>query len=96
MYMLLFTNSFPPTYKTLIKGHKVYEKRTNKTLKLLKVDPLYPSLNSHKVDTRHFGKKWSSWISGDLRIIWDFDKEVKMRIFIFAIVTHSGSHKEYK
>ncbi len=96
MYVLRFANTFPPTFKALIKRHEEYEKRTNKALRLLKNDPFYPSFNSHKVKTRHFGEKWSSWVTGDLRIIWDFDKEEKMRIILFAIVTHTGTHREYK
>ncbi len=96
MYTLRFLDSFMSTYKTLIKGDKIKEKRTRKDLNLLKQDPFYSSLKSHKVDTRNFGKRWSSWITGDLRIIWDFDTEEKMRIVLFAIVTHSGAHREYK
>lgn len=96
MYVLLFANTFPSTYKSLIKGNEEYEKRANKALRLLKNNPFYPSLNSHKVKTRNFGERWSSWLTGDLRIIWDFDTEGKEGIIIFAIVTHTGTHREYK
>ena len=96
MYVLLFANSFPSTYKSLIRGIKEYEKRTNKSLKLLKYNPFYPSLHSHKVKTRNFGEKWSSWISGVIRIFWDFDRKEKERINIFAVVSHTGRHREYK
>lgn len=96
MYVLYFAHSFPPTYKSLIKSDVEREKRIYKTLRLLKADPFYPSLNSHKVKTRSFGEKWSSWITGDLRIIWDFDQEEKERIILFAITSHTGTHREYK
>lgn len=96
MYVFLFAHSFRPTYQSLIKGIKDNEKRTNKALKLLKSDPFYPSLKSHKVKTRSFGERWSSWITGDLRVIWDFDPDEKERIILFAIVTHTGTHREYK
>lgn len=69
MYEFHFTNTFAPSYKVLIKGNKEFEKRAEKALRLLKNDPFYPSLKSHKVNTRNFGEKWSSWITGDLRII---------------------------
>ena len=62
----------------------------------MRIDPFYPSLKSHKVNTRNFGQKWSSWITGDLRIIWDFDEVTKQIILLFAVTKHSGSHKEYK
>lgn len=96
MYKLRFATTFPPTYKSLIKGNQEFEKRTAKALRLLKTDPFYPSLKSHKVNTRNFGEKWSSWITGDLRIIWDFDEETQQIILLFAITKHSGSYKEYK
>lgn len=96
MYVLRFLSTYPSTYKALIKGNKVFEKRTEKALKLLKNDPFYPSLKSHKVNTRNFGEKWSSRITDDLRIIWDFDEVEKQIILLLAITKHSGSHREYK
>lgn len=96
MYELQFVSTFAPSYKSLIKNNQESEKRTEKALRLLKNNPFYPSLKSHKVNTRNFGEKWSSWITGDLRIIWDFDEERKLIILLFAITKHSGSHQEYK
>ncbi len=96
MYALHFASTFPSTYKSIIKGNKEFEKRTKKVLRLIKNDPFYPSLKSHKVNTRNFGKKWSSWITGDLRIIWDFDESKKQIIILFALSKHSGSSREYK
>ena len=96
MYALHFTKTFTPTYKSLIKGHQEFEKRTEKALRLLKNDPFYPSLKSHKVKTRNFGEKWSSWITGNLRIIWDFNEKENKIILLFAITQHSGSYMEYK
>lgn len=96
MYVLHFASSFGSTYKQLIKNNQDFEKRAERVFRLLKNDPFYPSLRSHKVNTRHFGEKWSSWITGDLRIIWDFDETRKLIILIYAITKHSGSHKEYK
>ncbi len=96
MYVLHFASSFDSSYKALIKGHAEFEKRAQKALRLLKNNPLYPSLKSHKVNTRNFGEKWSSWITGDLRIIWDFDKKEMQNILLFAITKHSGPHREYK
>ena len=96
MYVLRFVSTYPPTHKALIKGNKVFEKRTEKALKLLKKDPFYPSLKSHKVNTRNFGEKWSSRVAGDLRIIWDFNEKEKRIIILSAITKHSGSHREYR
>ena len=96
MYVLHFASTFALTYKALIKGNREFKKRTAKTLGLLRNDPFYPSLKSHKVNTRSFGEKWSCWITSDLRIIWDFGEKEKRIILLLAITKHSGSHREYK
>jgi len=96
MYELHITQTFNTSYQTVIKGNKEFEKRTEKALKLLRNDPFYPSLKSHKLNTRNSGQKWSSWIAGDLRIIWDFDEIEKQILLLFAISKYSGSHREYK
>ncbi len=96
MYELRFASTFTPCYKAIIKGHKEFEKRTEKALRLLKNDPFYPSLKSHKVHTRNFGQKWSSFVTRDVRIIWDFDETKKHILILLAITRHSGSHREYK
>jgi mRNA-degrading endonuclease YafQ of YafQ-DinJ toxin-antitoxin module len=96
VYTLVSTSTFDKTYKKLIKGDLEKEKRTIKAIKLMRTDPFYPSLKSHKVNTKNFGEKWSSFITGDLRIIWDFDEVEKKIILLLAITKHSGSHREYK
>lgn len=96
MYTPVSTLTFDEAYKKIIKGDQEKEKRTKKTIKLMRTNPFYPSLKSHKVNTRRFGERWSIWITPDLRIIWDFDPEEKMRIILFSIITHTGTHREYK
>ncbi|MCL4353568.1 type II toxin-antitoxin system mRNA interferase toxin, RelE/StbE family [Patescibacteria group bacterium] len=96
MFSLIATSGYDDAYKKLIKGNPEKEKRTKKAVKLIRTDPFYPSLKSHKVNTRNFGEKWSSFITGDLRIIWDFDEVEKKIILLFTIAKHSGSHREYK
>lgn len=96
MYAPISTPTYDAAYKKLIKGDTEKEKRAKKAVKLMRTDPFYPSLKSHKVNTRSFGKKWSSRITSDLRIIWDFDETEKQIILLLAITKHSGSHREYK
>jgi hypothetical protein len=48
----------------------------------LKIDPFYPSLKSHKVDTKKNKKVWSSWVSGYIRVIWAFDEKDNFHIFM--------------
>ena len=96
MYTLVSTPTYDNAYKKLIKGNQEKEKRTKRAVKLMRTNPFYPSLKSHRVITRNFGKKWSSWITGDLRIIWDFDEAEKQIVILFTITKHSGSRREYK
>jgi len=96
MYSLIFPKPFNQSYRALVKGNKELEKRISKTLKLLLQNPFYPSLKTHRVNTRNYGQKWSSWITGDLRLVWDFHQEEKMTIILLAIGKHSGKHKAYK
>lgn len=96
MYVLIYTKTFDRSYSEILRGDQKKEKRAKKALKFLQQDPFYPSLKSHKVNTRHFGERWSSWVTGNLRIIWDFDRENNITILLLAITEHSGTHREYK
>ena len=96
MFTPVSTPTFEQSYKKLIKGSQTKENLTKKAIKLMRINPFYPSLKSHKVNTRNFGEKWSSWITGDVRIIWDFDTVKNQVIILLAITQHSGSHREYK
>lgn len=57
MYILRFLNSFNPTYNAIVKGDREKEKRIKKALNLLRQEPFYTSLKSHKVNTRSFGER---------------------------------------
>jgi len=63
--------------------------------KQLRQDPFYFQLNTHKVQSSKFGKAWSSKVTNDLRIIWNFDKDQKLVILVLTIGGHSGKFKVY-
>ena len=96
MYILIVTEDFDLSYKKVTKGNQNLQKRIQKALKLLKQDPFYPSLKTHKVTTRNYGEKWSSWATGDIRIIWHFDENQQLTILLLSVSSHSGTHREYK
>lgn len=62
---------------------------------LKKEGPFYPSLETHKVQTRFLGERWSSSVSGDVRIIWDFSND-RILILLLDIGRHNGKKKVYK
>lgn len=96
MFDLLTTKGFDKTYVIITKGDQKLQKRVQKVFKLLRLDPFYPSLKTHKANTKNYGEKWSSRVSGDIRIIWDYDSENKLIILLLDIGGHSGTHKIYK
>lgn len=96
MHKLLFTKTFNSSYKHIVQNGKQVEKKAEKALALLQQDPLYPSLKSHKANTKHYGERWSSWVTGDIRIIWDYDSEDRLILILLDIGGHSGKRKVYK
>jgi len=96
MYLLDFSDDFKRQFTKLVKGNKILKKQFDKALDNLSDDPFYPSLKSHKVSTNKNQNVWSSWISGDVRIIWTFDEHNNLVILVLETGTHSGGNKVYK
>lgn len=96
MFILIFTKNFDETYTNLIKGNRGIERKIRKALYFLQQDPHYPSLKTHQANTRNYGEKWSSWVTGDIRIIWDYDSKERLVIILLDLGKHSGSQKAYK
>lgn len=95
-YKVRYLDLFTKSYKKVVKGNRELEKRTEKAIRLLLIDPFYPSLKTHKVNTRLTGIKYSSRVTGDIRMIWDFDSEDRIRIILINIGGHSGKSKVYQ
>jgi len=91
-----FLDSFDKSYRKLSNNNEEIKRRVKKTLFLLKGNHHHPSLKSHKVNTKKYGIRFSSRVTGDIRIIWDFDKGKLKIIQIFDISKHSGRYKTYK
>lgn len=96
MFTLVFTKDFDERYIFLSKENKNLEKKIRKALHLLEQNPTYPSLKTHKVASKNYGQKWSSRVTGDLRIIWDYDSQDRLIILLLDIGGHSGTLKVYK
>jgi mRNA-degrading endonuclease YafQ of YafQ-DinJ toxin-antitoxin module len=91
MYYLNFSDDFKKQFKKLVKGNSVLHKQFEKALSNLKIDPFYPSLKSHKVDTKKNKNVWSSWVSGDIRVVWAFDENDNLVILVLEKSSHSDS-----
>jgi addiction module RelE/StbE family toxin len=96
MFRLIFTPEFDKNYLKVTKNDTKTRQKILKILEYLKKDPSYPSLKSHKVNTKRYSNVWSSWIKADLRLIWQFDSDQKLTIVCLEIGSHSGSNQVYK
>lgn len=96
MFTLVATEPFKKTTEKIIGNNEILKKKLKTTLQKLALNPSHPSLQSHKVNTKDYGIRWSSWVTGDIRIIWDYDIEQRLVIILLDIGTHSGTHKVYR
>ena len=80
MFKLVLAQSFFKPYKSLIKKNPHLKIKVIKTLKNLAKNSKDPSLFSHKVNSKKFGLKWASKVIGDLRVIWDYDKNKRLKV----------------
>ena len=96
MYKLTFGQNFWRVYKKLTRRNIRLKKRVVETLKLLAQNPKDPFLSSHKVSTKKFGERWSSNVTGDIRIIWDYSEKNELEILVLSLGGHSGKRKVYK
>ncbi len=96
MFTLKITVAFTVTREKIAGTDETINKRIKTTLQKLAVNPSHPSLQSHRVNTQNYGIRWSSWVAGDLRIIWDYGSKQRLVIIILDIGTHSGRHRVYK
>ena len=65
------------------------------TLKIMKLDPFDAKINTHKVYAKIGFEAYSSRITGDIRIIWNFDEDQIKVIDLLDIGGHSGKNTVY-
>lgn len=95
-YSLSFTKSFRKKVKLISKTDKKLSIKIDKVLQLLELDPKNYILHSHQVNSKNFGRAWSSSVTGDIRIIWTYNQNNVLTIFLLNIGSHSGNDKVYK
>ncbi len=96
MYILNPTDEFLKKSKKLTKNNQVLKNRLKKAFKLLEQDPFYPSLKSHKITIKQGKSAFSSRVTGDIRILWNYQNGVAKIIDIIDIGGHEGKNKVYK
>ena len=94
-YQLGFTKKTAKKYKKLTTKNIHLQEKVQEVLKILVEDPFHSKLKTHKVQITNYGIVYSSSVTKDIRIIWDFEKE-KVTIILLDIGGHSGSKGVYK
>ena len=83
--------------RELERYHKLNKKIGKKildTLVQLSNNPFYRGLYTHKVNSHCYGKAYSSRVTGDIRILWDFQNGITV-ILILSVGGHSGGKAIY-
>jgi len=96
MFTLRASISYHNSLRKLVRSNESIKIRLMSVLKKLSLNPTDSSLQSHKVNTVDHGVCWSSRVTGDIRIIWDYDSSKKLSLILLDIGGHSGSHRVYK
>lgn len=96
MYQLAPHKFFLKKAKKFVKNNYQNELKLKKTLKLLSENPFNLFLKTHHAGHRLTGKKFSSRVSGDIRVIWGFTLENKSQILLIDLGGHSGKNKVYR
>lgn len=93
-YEIYFSPPFERIYRRIIKRNRKLEEYVFNMMEKLSINPYYPSLKTHTVNVSGIGVVNSSWVTGDIRILWNFGEE-DMTIIFLSIGGHSGSNKVY-
>jgi len=92
-YTLVILNKAKRDIKRYRKKNSKAVKDIEETFLKLGNNPFNRSLRTHKVRTKESGLVYSSNITGDLRVIWKFEKG--KIILVLTIGGHSGKHSVY-
>jgi len=90
MFKINPTDKFKKKAAKLIKKTPKLKSKIESTLKILVENPFYPSLKSHKVNDSKGRQAFSSYVTGDLRILWDYSQNHIQVLDILDIGGHSG------
>lgn len=96
MYRLKPSKAFEKAATKLFRSGRLDAVTFKKVDLMLHENPFDPRLKTHKVVSKHYGKRYSSRIDGDLRIIWDFDENDNLVLLLLDIGGHEGAKGVYK
>ncbi len=93
-YEVITTKGFIKSFGKLAKKNKSLANKIISVLEQMGDDPFYQGLRTHKVQSKNYGIAYSSRVTGDIRIIWDFKKGSPI-ILALTVGSHSGKSSIY-
>jgi mRNA-degrading endonuclease YafQ of YafQ-DinJ toxin-antitoxin module len=97
MIKLIFTDYFLKKVKLLTKKNSTLKKKIIDKLEVLANNPFEPNLRTHKAGSIKYDKElYSSSITGDIRVLWEFTQDTIEIIEVLDLGSHSGKNKVYK
>ena len=96
MYQLAPSRYFLKKSQKFVKNNRRRQQKLEHALITLTENPFSLSLKTHRVSHKIAGKAFSSWVTGDIRTIWDFTQDGRKTILLIDIGGHSGKNKVYR
>ena len=96
MYQFAPSRYFLKKSQKFVKNNRRRQQKLEHALKTLLQNPFSLSLKTHRVSHKIAGKAFSSWVTGDIRVIWDFTKDNQSIILLIDLGGHSGKDKVYR
>lgn len=95
MYNIESSSNFQRKLKKLISKNTALKAKFEKALATLVKTPKHASLKTHKINFSEDANIYSSYVTGDIRIIWELYNET-ITILLLDIGGHSGAKSVYK
>ncbi len=94
MYSIFPTKAFSRKAKKILRTKQLQES-FKRSIAIFEINPFAKGLFTHKVQSRKYGLMYSSKVTGDIRLIWNFDENNMILILLFDIGGHEGARKVY-
>ncbi len=95
MFTLRRSKRFARKLKKIIKADKSLAEKFLLAFQQLEENPSHPALRTHKVIDADGQKSFSSYVTSDLRIIWDYADDESDLLDLIDVGGHSGGKKIY-
>ena len=90
-YGVEFSKKFIKKFRKLVKNNLVLEFKIQEIVNRMRINPFQSGLYTHKANIKGYGELYSTRVTGNIRIAWDF---IDGTATILAVTV--GGHEIYK